>query len=120
MGPAGWSLLSNAGIMAIMFILDLQACLAHADVLAGQMLPSQLPALIVTPSAAAPATYSIAPTSVPVAPTPPPPCPLPTAERTIRFHYANCSTFNAVCDGDEINLHLPLVGPLAGLMFVTI
>jgi DNA-directed RNA polymerase beta' subunit len=31
----------------------------------------------------------------------------PTAERTIRFHYANCSTFNADFDGDEINLHLP-------------
>ncbi|KAL4526208.1 hypothetical protein Ndes2437B_g07463 [Nannochloris sp. 'desiccata'] len=29
------------------------------------------------------------------------------AERTIRFHYANCSTFNADFDGDEINLHLP-------------
>lgn len=28
-------------------------------------------------------------------------------ERTIRFHYANCSTFNADFDGDEINLHLP-------------
>jgi hypothetical protein len=29
------------------------------------------------------------------------------SERTIRFHYANCSTFNADFDGDEINLHLP-------------
>jgi len=29
------------------------------------------------------------------------------AERTIRFHYANCSTFNADFDGDEINLHFP-------------
>lgn len=29
------------------------------------------------------------------------------AERTIRFHYSNCSTFNADFDGDEINLHLP-------------
>ncbi|CAD7700265.1 unnamed protein product [Ostreobium quekettii] len=28
-------------------------------------------------------------------------------ERTIRFHYANCKTFNADFDGDEINLHLP-------------
>jgi DNA-directed RNA polymerase I subunit RPA1 len=28
-------------------------------------------------------------------------------ERTIRFHYANCATFNADFDGDEINLHLP-------------
>ncbi|KXZ53087.1 hypothetical protein GPECTOR_8g79 [Gonium pectorale] len=28
-------------------------------------------------------------------------------ERTIRMHYANCSTFNADFDGDEINLHLP-------------
>ncbi len=34
----------------------------------------------------------------------------PAAERTIRFHYANCSTFNADFDGDEINLHLPQVG----------
>jgi DNA-directed RNA polymerase I subunit RPA1 len=31
------------------------------------------------------------------------------AERTIRFHYANCATFNADFDGDEINLHLPQV-----------
>lgn len=30
-------------------------------------------------------------------------------ERTIRFHYANCATFNADFDGDEINLHLPQV-----------
>lgn len=30
-------------------------------------------------------------------------------ERTIRMHYANCSTFNADFDGDEINLHLPQV-----------
>ena len=28
-------------------------------------------------------------------------------EKTIRLHYANCSTFNADFDGDEINLHLP-------------
>ena len=28
-------------------------------------------------------------------------------ERTIRFHYANCATFNADFYGDEINLHLP-------------
>ena len=28
-------------------------------------------------------------------------------ERTIRMHYANCATFNADFDGDEINLHLP-------------
>ncbi len=25
----------------------------------------------------------------------------------IRMHYANCATFNADFDGDEINLHLP-------------
>jgi hypothetical protein len=31
-------------------------------------------------------------------------------ERAIRLHYANCSTFNADFDGDEINLHLPQVG----------
>lgn len=30
-------------------------------------------------------------------------------ERTIRFHYANCATFNADFDGDEINLHFPQV-----------
>jgi DNA-directed RNA polymerase I subunit RPA1 len=28
-------------------------------------------------------------------------------QRTIRMHYANCATFNADFDGDEINLHLP-------------
>ena len=28
-------------------------------------------------------------------------------ERVIRMHYANCNTFNADFDGDEINLHLP-------------
>ena len=28
-------------------------------------------------------------------------------ERTIRMHYANCNTFNADFDGDEINLHMP-------------
>lgn len=32
-------------------------------------------------------------------------------ERTIRMHYANCATFNADFDGDEINLHLPQVRP---------
>ncbi len=30
-------------------------------------------------------------------------------ERSIRMHYANCATFNADFDGDEINLHLPQV-----------
>ena len=28
-------------------------------------------------------------------------------EKTIRMHYANCSTLNADFDGDEINLHMP-------------
>ncbi|KAL9226068.1 hypothetical protein vseg_001920 [Gypsophila vaccaria] len=28
-------------------------------------------------------------------------------ERTIRFHYANCDSFNADFDGDEINVHFP-------------
>lgn len=28
-------------------------------------------------------------------------------EKTIRMHYANCATFNADFDGDEINLHMP-------------
>ena len=27
-------------------------------------------------------------------------------ERTIRMHYANCKTYNADFDGDEMNLHL--------------
>ena len=31
----------------------------------------------------------------------------PQGERTIRMHYANCNTFNADFDGDEINLHMP-------------
>ncbi|KAH0972017.1 hypothetical protein GBA52_024173 [Prunus armeniaca] len=28
-------------------------------------------------------------------------------EKTIRMHYANCSTFNADFDGDEMNVHFP-------------
>jgi DNA-directed RNA polymerase I subunit RPA1 len=28
-------------------------------------------------------------------------------ENTIQMHYANCSTYNADFDGDEMNLHLP-------------
>jgi len=28
-------------------------------------------------------------------------------ERTIRMHYANCNTYNADFDGDEMNLHFP-------------
>lgn len=28
-------------------------------------------------------------------------------ERTIRMHYANCKTYNADFDGDEMNLHVP-------------
>ena len=28
-------------------------------------------------------------------------------EQTIRMHYANCNTYNADFDGDEMNLHLP-------------
>ncbi|KAM7264624.1 hypothetical protein ACFE04_002307 [Oxalis oulophora] len=28
-------------------------------------------------------------------------------EKTIRMHYANCSTYNADFDGDEINVHFP-------------
>jgi DNA-directed RNA polymerase I subunit RPA1 len=39
-------------------------------------------------------------------------------ERTIRMHYANCSTFNADFDGDEINLHLPQVSPLGNIHLV--
>ena len=30
-----------------------------------------------------------------------------SAERVIRMHYANCNTYNADFDGDEINLHFP-------------
>eukprot|EP01105_Mastigella_eilhardi_P026031 TRINITY_DN730_c1_g1_i1.p1 TRINITY_DN730_c1_g1~~TRINITY_DN730_c1_g1_i1.p1 ORF type:complete len:1659 (+),score=506.48 TRINITY_DN730_c1_g1_i1:65-5041(+) len=33
-------------------------------------------------------------------------------EKTIRMHYANCSTYNADFDGDEMNIHVPQ-GPLA-------
>ncbi|KAG5460181.1 MAG: hypothetical protein BJ554DRAFT_7802, partial [Olpidium bornovanus] len=28
-------------------------------------------------------------------------------EKTIRMHYANCNTYNADFDGDEMNMHLP-------------
>merc|ERR1712100_46257 len=28
-------------------------------------------------------------------------------ERVIRMHYANCKTFNADFDGDEMNMHFP-------------
>lgn len=28
-------------------------------------------------------------------------------EKTMRFHYANCATFNADFDGDEMNIHFP-------------
>jgi DNA-directed RNA polymerase I subunit RPA1 len=30
-------------------------------------------------------------------------------EQPIRMHYANCNTYNADFDGDEINLHFPQV-----------
>lgn len=30
-----------------------------------------------------------------------------SGEQTIRLHYANCNTYNADFDGDEMNLHLP-------------
>lgn len=32
--------------------------------------------------------------------------------QTIRMHYANCNTYNADFDGDEINCHLPQVNGL--------
>eukprot|EP00002_Diphylleia_rotans_P012997 TRINITY_DN2531_c0_g1_i4.p1 TRINITY_DN2531_c0_g1~~TRINITY_DN2531_c0_g1_i4.p1 ORF type:complete len:1671 (+),score=368.10 TRINITY_DN2531_c0_g1_i4:68-5080(+) len=32
---------------------------------------------------------------------------LNTTQRTIRLHYANCNTYNADFDGDEINIHFP-------------
>jgi DNA-directed RNA polymerase I subunit RPA1 len=38
-------------------------------------------------------------------------------ERTIRMHYANCATFNADFDGDEINLHLPQVRKCPEIFF---
>ena len=68
-----------------------------------------------TPSDASPRSQPSSPTLPlflsPLFPLRPPhsplPFPHPTAERTIRFHYANCATFNADFDGDEINLHLP-------------
>jgi DNA-directed RNA polymerase I subunit RPA1 len=28
-------------------------------------------------------------------------------EKTIRLHYANCSSYNADFDGDEMNAHFP-------------
>jgi DNA-directed RNA polymerase beta' subunit len=28
-------------------------------------------------------------------------------EKTIRMHYANCNTYNADFDGDEMNMHFP-------------
>ena len=28
-------------------------------------------------------------------------------EKTIRLHYANCKTYNADFDGDEMNMHFP-------------
>jgi len=28
-------------------------------------------------------------------------------EQTLRMHYANCSTYNADFDGDEMNIHFP-------------
>ncbi|PHH81109.1 hypothetical protein CDD80_2094 [Ophiocordyceps camponoti-rufipedis] len=30
-----------------------------------------------------------------------------SAEKTLRMHYANCNTYNADFDGDEMNLHFP-------------
>ena len=30
-----------------------------------------------------------------------------STQQTIRFHYANCKTYNADFDGDEMNMHLP-------------
>lgn len=34
-------------------------------------------------------------------------CRVLPGERTIRLHYANCDTYNADFDGDEMNIHLP-------------
>ena len=28
-------------------------------------------------------------------------------EKTLRMHYANCNTYNADFDGDEMNVHFP-------------
>jgi DNA-directed RNA polymerase I subunit RPA1 len=32
-----------------------------------------------------------------------------STDRVMRMHYANCATYNADFDGDEMNLHLPQV-----------
>jgi len=34
-------------------------------------------------------------------------CKVLPKEQTIRMHYANCNTYNADFDGDEMNIHLP-------------
>ena len=36
-------------------------------------------------------------------------------QRVIRFHYANCKSYNADFDGDEINVHFPQVNRLCGV-----
>jgi len=33
---------------------------------------------------------------------------LPPSQQTIRMHYANCNSYNADFDGDEMNCHLPM------------
>jgi DNA-directed RNA polymerase beta' subunit len=33
---------------------------------------------------------------------------LPPTQQTIRMHYANCNSYNADFDGDEMNCHLPM------------
>lgn len=38
-------------------------------------------------------------------------------EKTIRMHYANCATYNADFDGDEMNLHFPQVLSLSSFFF---
>ena len=30
-----------------------------------------------------------------------------SGEKTLRLHYANCKTYNADFDGDEMNAHFP-------------
>jgi DNA-directed RNA polymerase I subunit RPA1 len=32
-------------------------------------------------------------------------------EQPLRMHYANCKTYNADFDGDEMNMHFPQVRP---------
>lgn len=44
-----------------------------------------------------------------------------SSDRVLRMHYANCATYNADFDGDEMNLHFPQVCSIfSPLIFLTI